>query len=363
MAASVVVAGALANKARNGGEAWVRLSYVLGFRRLGCDVSFVEEIERPNAGAVDYFRTTTAAFGVAHASALVDPSGSPILGTPPPRSDLLVNVSGNARAESILAAGKRTAYVDIDPGYTQFWAESGELELPPHDVFFTIGENIGTATCSIPTVGIAWRRTRPPVVLEEWPAVDGSLGRFTTVARWRGAYGRVEFDGHRYGNKLDEFRKMLELPRRAPSREFEIALDIHPEEPDLERLREYGWNLVDPREVARDAQRFRSYVQHSGAEFSVAQGIYVETNSGWLSDRTTRYLASGKPVLVQETGFSQNLSVGEGVQTFTDLDEAVAGAEAIASDYSRHARAARELAETHFDSDRVLARLLEEALA
>jgi len=183
------------------------------------------------------------------------------------------------------------------------------------------------------------------------------------VATWRGPYGRVEHAGRTYGVKLDEFRKVLPLPRRS-GHTFELALDVHPDEGrDLAALREHGWRLVDPREVAGDPGLFRHYVQGSGAEFSVAQGIYVETSSGWFSDRTTRYLASGKPALVQDTGFSQTIPTGDGLLTFRTLDEAVVGAEAIAADYDRHARAARAIAEEYFDSDKVLARMLEDALA
>ena len=179
-------------------------------------------------------------------------------------ADLLVNVSGNVRAESLLERFETTAYVDVDPGYAQIWHETGTLPIPPHDVYFTIAENIGRPGCSVPTAGLEWRTTRPPVVLAEWPAVAGSGRRFTTVATWRGPYGRVEHDGMTYGLKLDEFRKFFPLPRRF-GRGFELALDIHPDErPDLQALRDNGWRLVDPREVAGDADAFRRYVQGSG---------------------------------------------------------------------------------------------------
>ena len=359
----VVVGGALANKAGNGGEAWVRLSYVLGLRGLGCDVGLVEEIERAEPAAVDYFRATTERYGLTDSSALVDAVGAPVIGTPVRHADLLVNVSGNVRAESLLERFETTAYVDVDPGYAQIWHETGTLPIPPHDVYFTIAENIGRPGCSVPTAGLEWRTTRPPVVLAEWPAVAGSGRRFTTVATWRGPYGRVEHDGMTYGLKLDELRKFFPLPRRF-GRAFELALDIHPDErADLQALRDNGWRLVDPREVAGDPDTFRRYVQGSGAEFSVAQGIYVETGSGWFSDRTTRYLSSGKPALVQDTGFSRAIPTGEGLLSFRTLEEAVAGAEAITSDYDRHASAARAVAEENFDSDRILEKLLEDAFA
>jgi hypothetical protein len=359
---SVLVAGALANKVGYGGEAWVRLSYVLGFRRLGLETFFVEEIERASDDSIGYFSEVVERFGLA--AALLDPDGDPVYGEPPEETDLLVNISGNLRSERSLGLARRRAYVDIDPGFTQIWQAQGALSLEGHDVYFTIGENIGHPGCPIPTNGIDWRPTRPPVVLSDWPvAANGIADRFTTVASWRGGYGALEFEGAHYGAKVHEFRKFVELPGRAPGT-FELALDIHSDEKDdLALLRENGWQLVDPQEVARDPLEFRGYVQGSGAEFSVAQGIYVETGSGWFSDRTVRYLASGKPALVQDTGFTRSIPAGEGLLAFRTLEEATEGAREIAADYDRHTRAARRLAEEEFDSDRVLSRLLEDALA
>jgi hypothetical protein len=161
--------------------------------------------------------------------------------------------------------------------------------------------------------------------------------------------------------KVHEFRRFLPLPRRAPGA-FELALNIHPADAeDRQALEAHGWRLTDPGHASADPDAFRRFVQGSGAEFSVAQGIYVDTNSGWFSDRTVRYLASGKPALVQDTGFSRNLPVGEGLLAFRTLEEAVAGAESITRDYEHHSRAARAVAEEFFDSDRVLGRLVEQA--
>ena len=199
-------------------------------------------------------------------------------------------------------------------------------------------------------------------MLADWPLSDDSApGRFTTVGAWRGAFGVIERDGHMYGLKVHEFRKVMELPTKVPL-DFEIALDIYPgDDRDRKSLEEHGWHLVRPAEAVRGPQQFRRYVQGSGAEFSVAQGIYVDTNSGWFSDRSVRYLASGRPALLQDTGFSANYPVGEGLVAFRTLDDAAAGAERIAADYPAHRAAARALAEERFDSDRVLPRFLEEA--
>jgi hypothetical protein len=381
---SLVVSGAIANRPLNAGGVWVRLSWILGLRRLGFDVWFVEQIDE--ATCVDavgapapftesenrrFFEHVVERFGLEGRASLLYEGGREAAGVPldellpvAHEARLLVNISGHLDLEPLMSRLRRKAYVDLDPGFTQFWHADGTggARLEGHDVHFTLGENIGRPGCPIPICGLQWKSVRPPVVLEDWPvARAGDMDRFTTIGAWRGPFGPVNFDGHTYSLKVHEFRKVIELPHRAPQ-QFEIALDIHPgDDRDRAALEANGWRIVDPREVVPGPLEFREYVQGSGAEFSVAQGIYVETNSGWFSDRTVRYLASGRPVLVQDTGFSANLPVGEGLLAFTDLDGAVRGAARIAQDYEGHRRAARAVAESHFDSDTVLSRFLEEA--
>jgi hypothetical protein len=382
---TVVVSGAIANKLHRGGSVWTRLSYALGLRRLGFRVVFVEQIGREGCVGADgalvpfresenlaYFRRVVEAFGLAGHAALVFEGGEETWGLPYPEliaitegAALLVNISGHLTSEPLLRRFRRKAYVDQDPGFTQFWHAAGTAgsRLAGHDVYFTVGENIGAPECPIPTGGIRWWPTRQPVVLDEWPVVAApEPGRFTTIASWRGPYGPVEHDGRVFGLKVHQFRRFLELPVRADGT-FELALDIHPaDEADRAALLDSDWRIVEPGAVAGSPEAFRRYVQGSGAEFSVAQGIYVDTESGWFSDRTTRYLASGKPALVQETGFSQVYPVGEGLLSFRTLEEAVDGVARIARGYDGHCWAARALAEEYFDSDRVLSRLVDQAL-
>jgi hypothetical protein len=363
---TIAVAGAIAGKPWNGGEAWVRLSWALGLARFGFDVVLVEEAGGEATADREYFERVVSRAGIAGA-ALLNADGVSLAGLATSEllelaelADLLVNISGNLRWRPLFSRFRLRVYLDIDPGFTQVWHARGWNGLAGHHRYFTIAENIGSSVCSIPTNGIRWQTTRQPVVLDDWPVREAEPGRFTTVASWRCPYGPLEHEGRRLGLKLHEWRKFAALPERS-GQTFEAALAIDPAEGrDLELLRGYGWRLVDPGAVAGDPDAFRRYVQGSAAEFSVAQGVYVETASGWFSDRTTRYLASGKPALVQDTGFGRRLPVGDGLVPFHTLQEAVAGTVRIARDYDAHCRAARAIAAEHFDSGHVLRRFLEE---
>jgi hypothetical protein len=366
---SVVVAGALANKPGSAGEAWVRMSWVRGLERLGLDVRFVEEAAEPDEVEVEWFRSVVAEFGVRGRASLLTEDGA----VEGPGADelqaiaadsTLVNISGHLVLPSLFGAFRRRVMVDIDPGFTQFWHAQGlaGARVDGHDVHFTIGERIGSPGCPIPTSGVDWRPVRQPVVLDDWPVIEaGDADRFTTVGSWRPPFGPIEHGGRRYGLKVHEFRRFIELPARSRHR-FELALDIHPgDQADRDALECHGWRLVDPRRVAGDVDSFRAYVQGSLAEFSVAQGVYAETACGWFSDRSVRYLASGRPVLVQDTGFSRILPTGLGLVGFHTVEEAVAGADDIAARHAEHAAAARSIAEECFAAERVLARFCEEA--
>jgi hypothetical protein len=399
---TAIVSSVVGGKPLNGGNAWAVGSWVDGLRRLGLRVCLVEQIASAQcvdaAGVpvpfeqsanVQYFRTATEQMGLADAAVMVCDNGAAFCGMTrsdlldwADAADLLVNITGHLTWEPVKARCRRKVYLDLDPGYTQFWHAAGNAgaRLGGHDHYYTVGENIGTAECPIPTGGIRWRPTRQPVVLDEWPVVAQAEGtcpsepgpdgpaacRFTTVASWRGAYGRAEFAGRTYGLKAHEFRRFADVPARVERAahgacRFEAALDIHPADGgDLALLAGHGWAIADPRAVAADPASFRRYVRRSGAEFSVAQGVYVETNSGWFSDRTVRYLASGRPALVQDTGFTRHLPTGEGLVTFRTPDEAADGARRIAAEYAAHSRAARRVAETSFASAKVVSKLLDE---
>jgi hypothetical protein len=380
VASTIAVAGSLAQLPHHGGHTWVFLQYLLGFRRLGYDVLFIDRLEpgmciddtgcaAPFARSFNlrYLREVMDRFGLGDCWTLRYDGGREIAGLSHARvlerlerSAILVNVMGFLDDPELLAAAHRRVFLDIDPGFGQMWRDLGLRDIfAGHDDHVTIGENIGRPNCTIPRCGIEWITTKPPVVIEEWPAKPGEGGTFTSVASWRGPFGPIEHRGRTYGLRVHEFRRFLDLPART-ALAFDVALDIDDADAaDRQRLLDHKWTLVNPRLVASDPWRYRDYVGASRAELMVAKHLYVETRSGWFSDRSACYLASGRPVLAQDTGLSELLPTGAGVVTFATIDEAVQGAKAIDRDYRRHARAARDVALDVFDSDRVLSKLLD----
>jgi hypothetical protein len=376
----IVLAGSLAQRPFIGGHTWVFLQYLLGLRRLGYDVLFIDRLEpgmciresgepAPFRDSVNllYLAEVMERFGLGDRWSVLYDGGRDVAGVPREEviartrdSAALINVMGYLEEEEILAAAPVRVFLDIDPGFGQIWKALGLHDLfRGHDRFLTVGGRIGAADCEVPTVGLEWIPIRPPVDLAEWPVQTDRGSRFTSVASWRGAFEPLEYEGRTLGLRVHEFRRFFELPERSGS-EFEVALDIDDAETrDLIPLGEHGWKLVDPGRVAADPWRYRTYIQESAAELMIAKNLYVETRSGWFSDRSACYLASGRPVLAQDTGLD-GLPAGEGLVTFSTLEEAVAGVEEIERDYERHSRAAREIAEEHFAAERVLPRMLKQ---
>jgi hypothetical protein len=273
-------------------------------------------------------------------------------------ASLLVNISGHLPPDSPLMRVPRRAYIDVDPGFTHIWATQMDMGLSRHNFFFTIGQNVGTERFKIPLNGVTWHAMLPPVCLEHWPVrSDAACTRIGTVGDWRGSQHAIH-EGEYYGGKRREYIELLHLPK-ASGVSPELALCIGTEDwEDIGLLHASRWKVLDPFLYAGDPQSYRSFIQHSRAEFSVAKSGYVKSNSGWISDRTGCYLASGKPVLVQSTGCEWKFPDQRGLVTFRTLDEAVGGLKAIEGDYAVHCAAARRLAEQHFDSAKVLSNLL-----
>jgi len=368
----VAVGGALAQRPGYGGHAWALLNYLLGFRQLGHDVLFVDRLDREMAASeakrkrcVEWFVAVLEGAGLAGSYCLLD--GAETIGLSRAETTarlrdslLLLNVMGFVDDEELLAASPRNVFLDIDPGFGQMWRQLGLGDVfAGHDAYVTVGEKIGDPDCLVPTCGLDWVRSPHPIPLDEWPAAPQGE-KVTSVGSWRGPYDPVEYEGRRFGLRAHELRKLVELPARVAP-EIELALEIDPADgADLEALRGAGWGLVDPAAVAGDPDSYRRYVRGSMAELMVAKGIYVETRSGWFSERSAAYLASGRPVVALDTGFSERYPSGEGLMAFDDLEGARAAIEAVRGDWERHSRAAREIAAEHFEAKRVLGRLLEE---
>lgn len=274
-------------------------------------------------------------------------------------SDLLISLGRALKTREVLEVARCRAYVDLAPGKTQVYhAEYGlDYGLDQYEHFFSVGLNIGTPQCEIPACGVTWHGIFHPVVLDMWPAqIDEHCRRFTTISNW-GKRHTFNFRGRYSGDKEDNWRRFVAIPGHT-AQEMEIALNIDPAyASDLQLFQDNGWILSDPR-AFRTLEDYRSYIGSSRAEFSIANDRVVQFNTAWFSERSGRYLASGKPVLLQSTGIEAHLPIGQGVLTFTTAEEALAGIEAINHDYLGHCRAARAIAEEYCDSDKVLSKML-----
>jgi hypothetical protein len=378
-----IVSGALANKPGNGGEAWVRLAWALGLRRLGFDVHLVEVLGADacadESGARCRFEESTARatfesviseFGLERRATLFGEDGEVLSGAEEAdpadllaEADVLFDLSGHLGDRLDAPTAARRVYVDLDPAFTQAWHVDRSLSftLAGYDHHVTVGTNVGRPGVPIPSGGVSWIPTLPPVLIDHWPAtpVPPAPVRLTTVSTWRAAHGAVALDGRPTNLKHHEFRRFLGLPDLVEEARFELALTIHPADGgDLAALRDHGWEVTPAAAVAATPAAYREYVVASTGEFSVAHGAYVSSGSGWFSDRTAAYLASGRPAIVQDTGL-RGLPLGDGLLTFSTLEEAATGARRIAAEPQAHGQAARQLAVEQLDSDLVLGRLLE----
>jgi hypothetical protein len=368
-----------------GGMAYHYLQYALGLRQLGWQVVYLEDTGRwfydadqvTFTGAVEptlrYLASTMRTFGFADDWCLRDPSGKPHgpialeLDGLLRDTDLLLNVSGSCWLRPEYRRARHTLFIDTDPGYTQCLIGQasaadadrdlrgiGEL-IAEHDHHATFAENIDDDDCEIPSTPFRWIPTRQPVVLSLWRVTPARRDqRFTTVMSWNPYAAPCHHDGRSYYGKQSELLKVRHLPQRA-GQGFELAITGGGPTADLI---EHGWMIADAAEVSASPERYRRYIESSTAEFSVAKDMYVALKTGWFSERTTSYLASGRPAVVQDTGWSRRVPSGCGLRGFIEPDEAFAAVTAVSDNYDTEARAARAVAEEHFDSRRVLAELL-----
>jgi hypothetical protein len=364
-----------------GGVAWDYVQYVSGLARLGHDVYYIEDTGQwpynPMEGGVskgcefnvDYLRRLMARFGLSEKWAYCFPWQTQWFGLSEGKrreivesADLLINVSGTVQNPETYHSVKRLAYIDSDPVFTQIKLARGQSDfrqlLDSHDVHFSFGERLSAA---IPDDGRRWRPTRQPVVLAEWEHSLPHREVFTTVMNWT-SYKPLVYEGQNYAQKDVEFLRFLELPAKVAPTGLEVAVNEgKTRHPPRTLLTHKGWRVVDPEIVCADFESYRQYIQSSKAEWSVAKNGYVVGQPGWFSCRSACYLASGRPVVVQDTGFGAVLPVGEGLLSFKTIDDAAAAIHEVEAKYKAHSRAARAIAEAYFDSDKVLGAVLAEA--
>jgi hypothetical protein len=366
------------------GVVWQALQYLIGFRQLGHDVYYVEDSGAPpydprlksivtdpsyNIASLQH---ALAQFNLADRWVYWDMESDTYFGLSKTRlhdlyarADVVVNLCGATTPRAEHHRNGKLIYIETDPVFEQIRAAQGEQKtinfLAAHDVCFTYGENIGESDCPVPLAGIDWQKTRPPVVLEAWEErADAACRFFTTVATWHNKGKDITYEGQTYyWSKHVNFLKFLDLPRRT-SQPLELAIEIG-EETIRTELAGLGWHLAEASERSATVEGYRDYIYSSRGEFTVAKDIYVRPHSGWFSDRSVCYLAAGKPVVTQETGFSKFIPAGEGLLAFSDMEEAVAALEQINADYLKHAHAARRVAAESFAADKVLRKLLRDA--
>ncbi len=369
----IVVAGTI-GRSGIGGQAWATMQYLLGFRALGHEVFYLEDCGKSSwvynwekaewTTELDYpahyvgscllphdlrwiYRTDEGSRGAALEDFLEFCT----------TADLLLMRAVPLwvwREEYTRPKGR--AFIDVDPGFTQISIANGDQGLAEGiarcERRFTVGQKIGDVKCAAPTDGGPWLKTLPPVFLPEWPLADCDAVQFSTIVRWQG-FKEVTFNGVSYGQRNAEFPKLQHLPRRT-RQAFRIAqMGVDPK-----TLEAHGWDVVPGEIISKTPHSYREFIQQSRGELGIPKHGYVAMRGGWISDRSVCYLASGRPVVIGDTG--AQVGTGEGFQTFTDLDSALAAIENVNRDYKKHRLAARRLAEDTFATDKVLPKLLED---
>jgi hypothetical protein len=371
-----------------GGIAWQAMQYMLGLRRLGYEPWYIEDHganpydPRINSVAMEcdynvaYLRRVMERHGFGERWSYWDAINDVYHGQSRDtverlyrESDALINLCGVVGLRREHMACPVRILIDSDPVYEQMRYANADAAARrhlhvhahyPHTHFFTYGENVGGPGWIVPLLDVPWRGTRPPVVLEEWPVAEGAPPCFSTIATWENKGKDIQFAGETYlWSKHANFLKFLDVPRRAGGC-FTMAM-MPPTEAISAEVTGAGWRLTDPRPVSASMESYRDFIQTSRGEFTVAKDIYVRPNSGWFSDRSVCYLASGRPVVTMRTGFDRFFPVGEGLFDFLEIEEAVEAITRIDKDYARHAKAARRLAEEYFASDAVISRLMAES--
>jgi hypothetical protein len=365
------------------GVMWQLLHHLVGLSRLGLDVYYVEDhaawVYDPVADTVTsdptanlkLLRAALGRFGFGDRWSFFDAASGEYLGLGREtcrrllaEADAVINLCAATLPREEHLAAQCLVHLETDPGIFQVRYERRDPHAlriaQTHHLFFTYAVNIGQPGCLLPTGGLRWHPTRPPVLLDQWPEQPAAPApsKFTTVGTWRNKGNDLEFGGRTYyWSKHVNFDKMLDVPRRA-GQAVELATDLT-SGPDYERALAGGFCFRPVVPMSLDIDIYRDYLCSSRGEFTVAKDLYVSTHSGWFSDRTACYLAAGRPVVTQFTGFEKSVPTGLGLIGFDDSTSAVQALREINSDYPRHARAAREIAREYFDAERLLDELAE----
>jgi hypothetical protein len=367
-----------------GGQMWSILHWVLGLARLGCEVIFVEDTadwalpfdpvkgyssvdSTFGRGVLDeLFRANGLAGRWAYYSQFEDRlygMDREHLETFCAEADLFLNLSGVIPLREIFMKANVKIIVDTDPVFTQYKIENDPWTRDyynAHDLMFTFGHNIPTGSTGLPVSDIDWHPIHPPVVLEEWNPGNGAVYGFTTIGSWDSKGRDIVINGEQLSwRKCVRYEQIIDLPSSFPNASLELTMSGMKE--DAQRFASHGWTVRDALVVSRDILKYRDYIVESMAEFTMAKEQNVRLKSGWFSDRSACYLAAGRPVIVEDTGFGTYLPIGEGLLTFGNLDQAKSAMEDVIKEYPQHRRAARRIAEEFFNARIVLTTLLREA--
>jgi hypothetical protein len=376
--ACIIVDGYMVRYPLGGNLSWA-LQWLVGFKELGHDVYFVEKSGYTNScfDPAKGVMGNDCAYGVQTVCSLLNSCGlndkfcfvdtnNTYFGLKRQdvervfaAADIYIDMAHGSWYSEASTSGMRVL-IEVEPAYTQMQMQNSldmGRDLDVYDYYYTNGLNIGTEYSAVPTVGISWRHVMNPVVVESFEiGVPPDGASFTTVMNWQ-AHNEIEYGGHRYGQKDVEFKKFETLPRLI---DVPIELAIAGKNAPKRSLTEYGWQLCDAHEVTASIKSYRDYIRSSLGEFGVCKNVFVETHSGWFSDRSAAYLASGRPVVIQATGFEQYLPCGHGLFAVRNADEAAEAIREIMADYKSHSDAARHIAIQYLDAKIILKRFLNE---
>jgi hypothetical protein len=376
-----IVVGGYAVSFPLGGQVWMIMHYMEGLTRLGHEVIFVEDTAEwalpfdPNKG----FASADSSHGRKVVGEAFERIGLPnnwayntifenkLYGMKREDldrfcldADLFLNVSGVIPLRENYMKAKVRAIIDTDPIFTQSKIANDDWTrdyFKQHDVFFTWGHNIPTGSTGVALSGIEYTPTRVPIVLDMWPNVDTPGSGFTTIGNWDAQGRDIVHEGKKLSwRKSEKYEQIIDLPGKLPGVTLDLTMSGMKE--DAQRFAGHGWHVKNALDLSKDIWAYHDYILNSTAEFTVAKEQNIQLKSGWFSDRSASYLASGRPVIVEDTGFGTFLPVGEGLVTFDGVDNAKAAIENVVSDYPKHRKAARRIAEEFFDSDKVLGDIL-----